>query len=146
MTKQFLQWWLVFVLQVIAVGVAYYYDLHMYALSHDQTYLTFVLLFIWAATSLKIGQRTYKQSKSSIEPYWYIAETCMSIGMIGTVLGFILMLDGSNLASIDPSNIQSMKTVIGQLANGMATALLTTLMGLVVSIALRAQLIIGGED
>jgi hypothetical protein len=146
MNKEFLQWWLVFVLQVIAFGVAYYHELHLYALAHDQTYLSSVLFVIWLVTSIKIGLRIFKKTKTSTEPYWYVAETCMSIGMIGTVLGFILMLDGSNLASIDPSNIQSMKTVIGQLAEGMATALLTTLMGLIVSIALRAQLILGSDD
>ena len=66
----------------------------------------------------------------------------MSIGMMGTVLGFILMLDGSDLGSLDPSDIQSMKDVIGQLANGMATALLTTLVGLIASVSLRSQLIL----
>jgi flagellar motor component MotA len=69
----------------------------------------------------------------------------MSIGMVGTVLGFILMLSGSNLAALDPSNIEIMKGVIGQLANGMATALLTTLVGLVVCVSLRSQLILKGS-
>ena len=62
--------------------------------------------------------------------------------MMGTVLGFILMLDGSDLGSLDPSDIQSMKDVIGQLANGMATALLTTLVGLIATVSLRSQLIL----
>ena len=52
------------------------------------------------------------------------------------------MLDGSDLGSLDPSDIQSMKDVIGQLANGMATALLTTLVGLIASVSLRSQLIL----
>lgn len=142
MTKDFLLWWLIFVIQLLALGTAYYYELHIYAFENDQTYITFALLALWFLTSLKIGYRIYKNSTTSDETYWFIAETCMSIGMMGTVLGFILMLDGSELGSLDPSNIQAMKGVIGQLANGMATALLTTLVGLIVSVSLRSQLIL----
>ena len=105
-------------------------------------YISFALLGLWFLTSVKIGHRSYTRSTTSDETYWFIAETCMSIGMMGTVLGFILMLDGSDLGSLDPSDIQSMKDVIGQLANGMATALLTTLVGLIASVSLRAQLIL----
>lgn len=145
MTKQFLQWWLIFVLQCIAVGIAYYFDLHTYALEHDKTYLTFVLLAMWFFTSLKLGQRIYKQSETSDERYWFIAESSMSVGMVGTVVGFIMMLDGSNLAAVDPSDTEAMKAIIGQLASGMSTALITTFMGLVVALALRVQLIINGD-
>lgn len=145
MTKQFLQWWLMFVLQCIAVGLAFHYDYHLYALEHDKTYLTFVLLILWFITSIKIGQRIYKQTGTSDEPYWFTAEQSMSIGMIGTVVGFIIMLDGSNLAAVDPSDTEGMKAIIGQLASGMSTALITTFMGLVVALALRVQLIMNGD-
>jgi flagellar motor component MotA len=84
-----------------------------------------------------------KHIKTSNEKFWFVAETCMAIGMMGTVLGFILMLGGSNLESIDPTDVEGMKNVIGQLASGMATALLTTLTGLIVSVSLRTQLMIG---
>jgi len=144
-TKDFLLWWLIFVIQLLALGTAYYYELHTYAYEHDQTNITFALIGLWFLTSLKIGHGIYKKSTTSDEPLWFIAETSMSIGMIGTVLGFILMLSGSNLAALDPSNIEIMKGVIGQLANGMATALLTTLVGLVVCVSLRSQLILKGS-
>lgn len=42
-----------------------------------------------------------RKINSNNEKFWFIAETCMAIGMMGTVLGFILMLGGSNLESID---------------------------------------------
>ena len=135
MTKDFLFWWLVFVIQLLALSTAYYYELHTYVLQNDQTYISFALLGLWFLTSVKIGHRSYTRSTTSDETYWFIAETCMSIG-------FILMLDGSDLGSLDPSDIQSMKDVIGQLANGMATALLTTLVGLIASVSLRSQLIL----
>jgi len=143
MTKAFLQWWLFFVLQLIILGAGYTYDLHTYILNNDQTYISFVLLGIWLLTSSRIGYKMGRKINSNNEKFWFVAETCMAIGMMGTVLGFILMLGGSNLASIDPSDVEGMKGVIGQLASGMATALLTTLTGLIVSVSLRTQLMIG---
>ena len=143
MTKTFLQWWLFFVLQIIILGASYVYDLHLYILNNDQTYISFVLIGIWLLTSMRIGYKLKKEITTSNEKFWFIAETCMAIGMMGTVLGFILMLGGSNLASIDPTDVEGMKNVIGQLASGMATALLTTLTGLIVSVSLRTQLMIG---
>ena len=143
MTKTFLQWWLFFVLQIIILGASYIYDLHVYILNNDQTYISFILVGIWLLTSMRIGYKLLKHITTSNEKFWFIAETCMAIGMMGTVLGFILMLGSSNLASIDPSDVEGMKNVIGHLAGGMATALLTTLTGLIVSVSLRTQLMIG---
>ena len=143
MTREFLQWWLFFVLQIIILGASYVYELHLYILNNDQTYISFILIGIWLLTSMRIGYKLKKEITTSNEKFWFIAETCMAIGMMGTVLGFILMLGGSNLASIDPTDVEGMKNVIGQLASGMATALLTTLTGLIVSVSLRTQLMIG---
>ena len=143
MTIAFLQWWLFFVLQIIILAAAYVYELHLYILNNDQTYISFILIAIWLLTSTRIGYKMLEDNKTSNEKYWFVAETCMAIGMMGTVLGFILMLGGSNLASIDPTDVEGMKNVIGQLASGMSTALLTTLTGLIVSVSLRTQLMIG---
>ena len=146
MTKTFLQWWLFFVLQLIILGASYIYKVHIYILNNDQTYISFILIAIWLATSMRIGYKLLKKITTSNERYWFVAETCMAIGMMGTVLGFILMLGSSDLGSIDPSDVEGMKNVIGHLARGMATALLTTLTGLIVSVSLRTQLMIGEDE
>ena len=142
MTKTFLQWWLFFVLQLIILGASYIYKFHLYVLNNDQTYISFILVGIWLLTSMRIGYKMLKNIRTSNEKFWFIAETSMAIGMMGTVLGFILMLGSSNLGSIDPSDVEGMKNVIGHLASGMSTALLTTLTGLIVSVSLRTQLMI----
>ena len=92
MTKAFLQWWLFFVLQIIILAAAYVYELHLYILNNDQTYISFILIAIWLLTSTRIGYKMLKDIKTSNEKFWFVAETCMAIGMMGTVLGFILML------------------------------------------------------
>ena len=53
----------------------------------------------------------------------------------------VLML-GSSLDDVDPSNMQSMKQVISDMASGMSTALVTTLSGLVFSLFLKIQITI----
>jgi biopolymer transport protein ExbB/TolQ len=67
------------------------------------------------------------------------------VGMVGTVIGFMLML-GSSFAEIDPSNVDSMKRVITDMASGMSTALLTTLCGLVASLFVKVQVIIQEQE
>jgi len=69
----------------------------------------------------------------------------MTVGMVGTVIGFMLML-GSSFAEIDPSNVDSMKRVITDMASGMSTALLTTLCGLVASLFVKVQVIIQEQE
>jgi ABC-type long-subunit fatty acid transport system fused permease/ATPase subunit len=74
----------------------------------------------------------------------------MSIGMVGTLLGFLIVLT-SAFENVDTSDTQAMQDVIGQLASGMGTALLTSLMGLISSVILKFQLVMleannAGED
>jgi len=69
----------------------------------------------------------------------------MTVGMVGTVIGFMLML-GSSFAEIDPSNVDSMKRVITDMAAGMSTALLTTLCGLIGSLFVKVQVIIQEQE
>jgi biopolymer transport protein ExbB/TolQ len=64
----------------------------------------------------------------------------MTVGMIGTVIGFILMLSTS-LGNLDPSDVESMRSAISAMAVGMSTALLTTLAGLTATLMLRVQLV-----
>ena len=90
--------------------------------------------------SILIGYITYKK-QNNFDYTWFIAESAMTVGMIGTVIGFMLML-GSSFADIDPSDVNSMKKVISDMAAGMSTALLTTLAGLIVSLALKVQIIV----
>jgi hypothetical protein len=138
MHTSFLKWWLLFVLQAIFLGVFIFFDGINYILKNDRTFLCFIVTFVWLFSSALIGKNIFKQQKS--ENYlWFAADSCITIGMIGTVLGFILML-GESLVQIDPSNTASMKTAISEMAKGMSTALLTTLTGLFANLFLRSQL------
>jgi biopolymer transport protein ExbB/TolQ len=71
---------------------------------------------------------------------WFLAETCLALGMIGTVAGFLIMLV-SAFADINIGDTESMQTALASMALGMGTALYTTLVGLVSSLFIKSQLV-----
>jgi hypothetical protein len=140
MDKRFMMWWLVVTIQAVLVGIAINFSAISFIIKNDITYLSFLIIALLVIGTVMIGYITYKK-QNNFDYTWFIAESAMTIGMIGTVIGFMLML-GSSFANIDPGNIDSMRKVIADMAVGMSTALLTTLTGLVVSLALKVQIIV----
>jgi len=140
MTTFFLKWWFVFVIQAILIGIVAWFGGSQFLLENDRTFISFGIISIWFINSLSIGYYIFRKRITS-DFQWFVADSCMSLGMIGTVIGFIFML-GSSFENIDPSNIVAMKSVISDMAKGMSTALLTTLSGLIATLMLRVQLVI----
>jgi len=144
MNKRFLVWWLIVVMQIIGLGTAIYYGAIPFLFENDSTKLSFVIIAMWITATTSIGYRSLKD-RNDFETPWFIGEACMTGGMLGTVIGFMLML-GSSFAEIDPSNVDSMKRVITDMASGMSTALLTTLCGLIASLFVKVQVIIQEQE
>jgi hypothetical protein len=67
----------------------------------------------------------------------FLSDTLMKLGLLGTIIGFIIML--APIAGLDASNKEMMKTSMGVMSEGMAVAMYTTLAGLVGSILLKTQ-------
>lgn len=139
MSIMFLKWWFVFVVQAIGLCVFAYMDGVQYVLENDRTYLSIVIAFIWLIVSTSVGYYTWKKIEKP-EFLWFAGESCMTVGMIGTIIGFILML-GTSLNNLDPSDTENMRVAISSMAVGMSTALLTTLTGLTATLMLRVQLV-----
>lgn len=144
MTIKFLKWWFVFVVQAIGLGVFAYLDGAQYLLDNDRTYLSIVIIAVWLAVSGAVGWFTWRKQEKP-EFLWFCTESCMTVGMIGTVTGFILMLSTS-LATLDPNDVENMRSAIANMAVGMSTALLTTLAGLMATLMLRIQLVVTDEQ
>ena len=119
----------------------------------DATKLSFVLLALFAVMSGWCGYKTWRLSvfidSKKPEPYlieksehlmevgWFTSDLCLSIGMMGTVIGFIMMLGG--FANIDINDMATVQGLIKGLGVGMSTALYTTLTGLICSALLKIQ-------
>jgi hypothetical protein len=92
-----------------------------------------------------IGWLTHKSSNGhniieGTNVGWFITELLLAMGMIGTVIGFILMLGGS-FESLNVNDTGSVKNALTDMALGMSTALYTTLVGMVCSQVLKVQLV-----
>jgi MotA/TolQ/ExbB proton channel family len=68
---------------------------------------------------------------------WFVADLLLSLGLLGTVVGFILML--APIANLDTSDHNAIQTALAAMSGGMAVALYTTLTGLIGGILLKVQ-------
>jgi len=71
---------------------------------------------------------------------WFVSESCLALGMVGTVTGFLIML-GTAFANVDVTNAVTLQQALSDMALGMSTALWTTLVGLVCSLIIKVQLV-----
>jgi hypothetical protein len=67
----------------------------------------------------------------------FASDTLMKLGLLGTIIGFIIML--APIATLDAADKAAMKSSMGLMSDGMAVAMYTTLAGLVGSILVRIQ-------
>ncbi len=140
-----LKWWLIFCLTLLGVGTLVYFDIHRQIYDADITKLSFLIISIFFITSIWIGNKTYKLEKfdeydQDTSVGWFVAESCLALGMVGTVTGFLLML-GTAFSNIDVSNSASLQKALEFMAVGMSTALYTTLVGLICSLIIKVQLV-----
>ena len=143
--KSLLKWWLIFCLIVLGIGTCFYFDVHKSLYESDITRLSYLILIIFGCTSIWIGTKTYKvgiqqdySQKSDVG--WFISESCLALGMVGTVTGFLIML-GTAFANVDVTNAATLQQALSDMAIGMSTALWTTLVGLVSSLIIKVQLV-----
>ena len=67
----------------------------------------------------------------------FASDTLMKLGLLGTIVGFIIML--APIAGLDAADKVAMKSSMSLMSDGMAVAMYTTLAGLVGSILVRIQ-------
>ena len=141
----FLKWWLLITLTVVGLSIAAYFNFIQFLYAHDLTKLSVAILALFAATSSVIGyklwkERDVKKKKYGYDVEWFVSEMMISLGMIGTVIGFIYMLY-SVFSSLNITDTMAVQESLGKMAQGMGTALLTTLVGLVSSVLIKSQLV-----
>ena len=143
--KSVLKWWLIFCLIVLGIGTCFYFDVHKSLYESDITRLSYLILIIFGCTSIWIGTKTYRvgilqdyEQKSDVG--WFISESCLALGMVGTVTGFLIML-GTAFENVDVTNAATLQQALSDMAIGMSTALWTTLVGLVSSLIIKVQLV-----
>jgi len=152
----FLKWWLLITSVFVSGYFAYDFGVFELFYEKDITRLSFVITFLFLIASTCCGIKSFQISKILKEKIitegirkkirkiektenlgWFLSDICLTIGMIGTVIGFIIMLVG--FGTTDVSDSQSIQNLMGQISSGMSTSLLSTLAGLVCSVLLKLQ-------
>jgi len=74
---------------------------------------------------------------SGHEHGWFVVDLMMKLGLLGTIIGFVLML--GSVADSPSIDVGAMQEVLRRMSYGMGTALYTTLAGLVGALFLSVQ-------
>lgn len=97
----------------------------------------------WASEHLSLLHFQRQQTHNESEPLlarliekihrghvngWFFSDVLMRLGLIGTVIGFVLML--STVYQLKDNDIQALQQLLGTMGSGMQVALYTTLSGL----------------
>lgn len=145
--KAFVQWGIFVGVMVGCVEIARSRGMLDYIYEVDSTKLSIVIfaIFVWKTLSCGVGfyqssditPERAKKISERVSSGWLWSDLVVSIGMVGTVLGFIVML--SSFENVDFSNTKNIQEMITKLSYGMSTALTTTLVGLISSVLLKIQ-------
>ena len=138
--KAFLYWWLI----ICAVGTLSYITHSMGWLvpiyTNDLTYITFLITVVTMLTTLSLGYKFKVPDADNIDVEWFVSDVVLTLGMLGTIIGFMIMLRGT-FSSIEFNDVNSIRLALSSMSQGLFTALNTTLIGLVSSIILKVQLV-----
>jgi hypothetical protein len=142
-----LRWWFIFCASAFGAAVAGSLGFFTYLHKADGSYLGIVTIATFAISSLWVGQLTYRSMKDGSTfakhlPFcWYLSEVFMGFGMLGTLIGFLLLLGNALGAPINVADTAAMTQLISKMGVGFSTAAITTVVGLVCSLLFKLQLI-----
>lgn len=150
--KTFWKWWSsILLMMALAIVSQIYLDIRYYV-SLDKSYISYLIIAIFLYSTVRCGYVAYRiqilgqHVKSRVfEPLWFKTSLLTDLGMVGTFVGFLIVLTTA-FNNIDTTSAEEMKQVISVMATGMGVALLTTLTGLIGHILLKLQLVILESD
>jgi len=125
--RLFLQWALFVALIVIGAVIGTRLGWAKYVFSGDSTHLTLVPLALFVFTTGWCGRLSWKLSnggdlaeiRHTLESTWFSSSVCVNVGLLGTAIGYYLMMKGEGSA----------EQVVLQVKHGMNTAFMNTIVG-----------------
>jgi hypothetical protein len=132
---------------VFGAVVAGLFGFYPYLYAADVSKLGFITLALFFLSSLWVGQMSYRSRDGNqdfsrhLQFGWWVAELFMGLGMIGTLVGFLVMLQALFSSGINIEDPTAARTLLSRLAYGLSTSALTTLVGLIASQVFKLQLV-----
>ena len=78
-----------------------------------------------------------RRLKGGIRGGWLVADAVLKLGLLGTVIGFIVMLGA--IATLENYDLSTMQGLLTSMSGGMRIALYTTLTGMLTALLLAIQ-------
>lgn len=128
----FLKWALFACLVVIGAAIVSSLGWAGYVLNGDETHLTLVNLVVLALTTAWCGRLSWrlsngaapKEIKHALESGWFASSVCVTLGLLGTVVGYYMMLQSGPGGGEDAG-----EQLVRQIRASMGTALINTVVG-----------------
>ena len=151
MKKTFHRWWLFATITICGVWPLWSLGVFEDIYKADVTSISFVIYGVFLISVIVSGIAAYRTSKGILEkPHllktekyvdvcWFLSETMMTLGLIGTVAGMIYLF-GQIFIEIDPTNPEDLKAALSHMATGLSTAMYTTICGMVGALISKVQL------
>lgn len=138
----FLRWWLIFWLSIAAAVGAGALGFYPYLWRSDASFLSWACMGLYVLMTAFVGQLTAQARRSQhfcqhLPLCWFAANTLLGLGMIGTLIGFMMLLQSLQGVGASPD----LQKILGAMMIGFSTAGLTTIVGLACSLLLKLQLI-----
>jgi len=137
--------WIFVWIDIFIIAVAYHFGALNFLYQNDQSFISIFIIGLYMLANIFVFACGII---SDIEKYeyvknmsWYVAGLFSSLGMLGTVIGFVFILFGL-FTNLDFQNIETTKQIIAQMTNGMGVAMLTTLVGLITNILFSLKLVV----
>jgi MotA/TolQ/ExbB proton channel family len=137
-------WWILACLNATALFWMWYFNVFAWIAAIDVTYITFVILAGYILSFLYVGWIVKKDPldmEDELEPVWFTSEQLLGLGMLGTVIGFMIMLS-TQFIGVSITDTQSVLKLIQTMSISMGTALVTTAAGLIASMVLKFKLVL----
>lgn len=141
-----LKWWFTFCASVVGLLIAHGLGWLTLMWQGDPTRLSVVTIGLFLIMSLFIGYLSLysKQDparvKAELGRCWFSTELMLGFGMLGTLIGFFMMLH-SAFGGFTGGDAASIKKLVTDVALGMSTAVVTTIVGLACSMLTKLQIV-----
>jgi len=135
-------YWLITICS-IGLAAAFAQNMHLWEImySKDATKISLLICAITIFTSITIGIIAYRKNSTQItmEKLWFISDALVTLGMIGTVTGFMIMM-GDKFTTVNFADISSLQDLFKTVGAGIGTITVTTVAGLTSSLLIKLQL------
>ena len=142
-----LRWYIITLLLITGATILATQGVFTWIWSIDRSKLSIVDLILFTLSTAYTGYLTYRisrhgdrEAESNLRFISYTCGALMGIGMAGTLVNFMSMFN-ENMRHLDTSNMETVKAVVVQLTVGFSGGVICTLIGVMTSMLLQAQLV-----